>query len=109
MNAYVQLLAGVAMVAGAYGSMLFVDTDKEPANYPLGAQVFMFGNITNIAVGLSIGDMSMVIAQAGLCSFDHDVYLHDPAAWCSSPLSLYGLLVRHLCISSSGVWSLGNV
>ena len=69
MNLSVQVLSGVAMVAGSYGSMLFVDTDKETANYPLGAQVFMVGNITNIAVGLSIGDMSMVIAQAGLAYF----------------------------------------
>jgi hypothetical protein len=69
MDTCAQLLAGVAMVAGSYGSMLFVDTKKEAANYSLGAQVFMLGNITNIAVGLSIGDLSMVVAQAGLAFF----------------------------------------
>jgi hypothetical protein len=69
MNTTVQVLSGVAMVMGGYGSMLFVDTETKPADYPLGSKVFLVGNTINVAVGLHIGDYSMVGAQAGLAFF----------------------------------------
>lgn len=69
MDTSAQLLAGVAMVAGSYGSMLFVDSTKRPANYTLGSIVFLVGNTTNIALGLHIGDMALTSTQLGLAYF----------------------------------------
>jgi hypothetical protein len=65
----VQLLSVIALFAGAYGSWLFVDRIDKPADFVAGCRVFLFGNFTNIAIGFCIGDLSLVIAQAGLVYF----------------------------------------
>ena len=69
METYTQLLAVLAMFAGGYGSMLFVETETKPANYELGSIVFLIGNSTNIALGLHIGDMALFSTQVGLAYF----------------------------------------
>lgn len=89
MNMCVQLLAIAAMVAGARGSMLFVDTTKRPANYEHGSMVFLIGNATNVAVGLHIGDMSLVIAQAGLAWYTLPMYNDKIVSWFCSLWVLY--------------------
>lgn len=73
-NAAVQLMSVVAMFAGAWGSMLFVDTKERPADYELGSKVFLIGNIANIVIGLHIGELSLVIAQCGLAVFTIPMY-----------------------------------
>jgi hypothetical protein len=65
----VQLLSVVALFAGAYGSWLFVDRTDKPADFVAGCRAFLFGNITNIALGFCVGDLSLVIAQFGLVYF----------------------------------------
>lgn len=64
-----QLLNLVAMFAAMYGSYLFVKNEFEA-----GAKVFLLGNVTNIAVGLGVGDMGIVATQAALAGFTLPMY-----------------------------------
>lgn len=92
-NVTVQSLSVVALVAGAYGSMLFVDTDKTPANYSVGSQVFLLGNVLNIAVGMHIGDLSMVIAQAGLVYYTVPMFDNKRVSLLLFTIFAYSVLV----------------
>lgn len=70
----ITLLSLLSVVLGAYGSLLFIDRKNHPAQYELGAMVFLVGNATNIALGLHVGDIVLMSSQAGLLWFTLPMY-----------------------------------
>lgn len=71
---YLFVLTTVSSMLAAYGSLLFIDRVNHPAEYDLGAMVFIVANSINIAVGLHIGDLVLVTSQAGLLVFTIPMY-----------------------------------
>jgi hypothetical protein len=79
MNATLTMLSVIAAAFAATGSLMFVnrkhaDGSITDAQYDTGAMVFLCGNATTIALGLHLGDMTLVSAQLGLVWFTLPMY-----------------------------------
>jgi hypothetical protein len=73
------ILSIVAATFAATGSLMFVnrkhaDGTISDAQYDTGSMVFLCGNATTIALGLHLGDMTLVSAQLGLVWFTLPMY-----------------------------------
>jgi hypothetical protein len=69
----------VAATFAAVGSLMFVNRKDRhgvvhEAQYEAGSMVFLCGNATTIALGLHLGDMTLVSAQLGLVWFTVPMY-----------------------------------
>lgn len=66
---YIQIASIFGGACAVYGSFLF-----SKRAFRVGSMMFMLGNVTNIMVGLAIGNLSLALAQLALCAFAITMY-----------------------------------